>query len=100
MASIPLLKGPKLKESAPDAAPAPEEPWTTPKFNMGKPGYPAFPAGHGGLVGTSSHHRWTGVNLSMQVRAVRDQPGLQLISKRGPGDIVVVGHVEKAPIEN
>jgi uncharacterized protein (TIGR03435 family) len=32
--------------------------------------------------------------------AVRDQLGLELISKQGPGDIVVVDHVEKVPTEN
>jgi uncharacterized protein (TIGR03435 family) len=34
------------------------------------------------------------------VHAIRDQLGLELISKKGPGDIVVVDHVEKVPIEN
>ena len=34
------------------------------------------------------------------VHAVRDQLGLELISKKGPGDIVVVDHVDKVPIEN
>jgi uncharacterized protein (TIGR03435 family) len=34
------------------------------------------------------------------IHAVRDQLGLELISKRGPGDIVVVDHVEKVPTEN
>jgi uncharacterized protein (TIGR03435 family) len=152
--------GPKMKESAPDAALAPEEPWAGPKFTMGKDGYPAFPAGHGGLAGLGGHYRWTGVNLSMPeivktlsnqlgrpvadatglqgkydidmtwnvdlawtlemagrrdlipqvpdngpsgptlIRAVQDRLGLKLNSKRGPGDIVVVDHVEKVPIEN
>ena len=32
--------------------------------------------------------------------SVRDQLGLELISKKGPGDVVVVDHVEKVPIEN
>ena len=32
--------------------------------------------------------------------AIRDQLGLELISKQGPGDIVVVDHVEKVPTEN
>jgi uncharacterized protein (TIGR03435 family) len=153
-------KGPKMKESAPDATSAPEEPWTTPKFSMDKDGYPAFPAGRGGLAGMNGHYRWTGGDLSMQeivktlsgqlgrlvvdatglkgkydidmtwtidlawvmesaglrdqisampdngpngptlIRAVRDQLGLQLISKKGSGDIVVVDHVAKVPIEN
>ncbi len=34
------------------------------------------------------------------VHAVRDQLGLKLISKKGPGDVVVVDHVEKVPTEN
>jgi uncharacterized protein (TIGR03435 family) len=34
------------------------------------------------------------------LHAVRDQLGLPLISKKGPGDIVVVDHVAKVPIEN
>jgi uncharacterized protein (TIGR03435 family) len=34
------------------------------------------------------------------IRAVRDQLGLELIPKKGTGDIVVVDHFEKVPIEN
>lgn len=34
------------------------------------------------------------------IHAVRDQLGLELISKTGPGDIVVVDHVEKVPTGN
>jgi uncharacterized protein (TIGR03435 family) len=34
------------------------------------------------------------------IRAVQDQLGLKLNSKKGLGDIVVVDHVEKVPIEN
>jgi uncharacterized protein (TIGR03435 family) len=153
-------KGLKVKESAPDAALAPEEPWFTPKYSMGKDGYPVFQVGHGGLAGGNGHYRWTGVNVSMQeivktlsyhlgrpvvdstglkgkydidmtwtidlawimeraglpdprgegadngpagptlIRAVQDQLGLKLNSKKGSGDIVVVDHVEKVPIEN
>jgi uncharacterized protein (TIGR03435 family) len=153
-------KGPKMKESPPDATPAPEVPWTFPRFSMGKDGYPAFPAGQVGLAGMNGHYRWTGFSLSMQeivktlsgqlgrpvvdatglkgkydinmtwtidlawvmesagrrdlipdlpdsgpngptlVHAVRDQLGLQLISKKGSGEVVVVDHVEKLPIEN
>jgi uncharacterized protein (TIGR03435 family) len=33
-------------------------------------------------------------------QAVQDQLGLKLNSKKGPGDTVVVDHVEKVPIEN
>jgi uncharacterized protein (TIGR03435 family) len=33
-------------------------------------------------------------------RAVQDQLGLKLNSKKGPGDIVVIDHVEKVPVEN
>ncbi len=153
-------KGLKVKESAPDAALAPEEPWSTPKYSMGKDGYPVFQVGHGGLAGGNGHYRWTGVNVSLQeivktlsyylgrpvvdatglkgkydidmtwtidaawlmeragrpdlrgeladngpsgptlTHAVQDQLGLKLNSKKGPGDIVVVDHVEKVPIEN
>jgi len=31
-------------------------------------------------------------------RAIQDQLGLKLISKKGPGDVVVIDHVEKVPI--
>jgi len=34
------------------------------------------------------------------IHAVRDQLGLELTSTKGPGDIVVVDHVEKVPTEN
>ena len=154
------IKGPKMKESAPDASSAPEDPWALPEYSMGKDGYPAFPAGRGGLAGSNGHYRWTGFNVAMQeivktlsfhlggpvvdatglrgkydidmtwnidvawlleragrrdqieelpddgpsgptlIRAVQDQLGLKLNSKKGLGDIVVVDHVEKVPIEN
>jgi uncharacterized protein (TIGR03435 family) len=42
----------------------------------------------------------SGPNGPTLIHAVRDQLGLQLISKKGPGEIVVVDHVEKVPIEN
>jgi uncharacterized protein (TIGR03435 family) len=153
----------KMKESAPDAAPAPEDPWRIPEFSIGKDGCPVFPAGSGGLMqGRDGCSRWTGFGLSMQeivktlsfhlgrkvvdatglkgkydidmrwwvdwawlnerltplqreqigeqpdegphgptlIHAVRDQLGLELISKKGPGDIVVVDHFEKVPVEN
>ena len=32
--------------------------------------------------------------------AIRDRLGLDLISTKGPGDVVVIDHVEKVPIEN
>ena len=153
-------KGPKMKESPPNASLASEDPWAIPPFTMGKDGYPVFPAGRAGLQGMNGHYRWTGFSLSMQeivktlsgqlgrpvvdatglkgkydinmtwtidlawvmesagrrdlipdlpdsgpngptlVHAVRDQLGLQLISKKGSGEVVVVDHVEKLPIEN
>jgi len=34
------------------------------------------------------------------IHAVRDQLGLELISKKGAGDVVVVDHLEKVPAEN
>ena len=159
-------KGPKMKKSVQNAAVVPEEPWTVPKFSMGKDGYPVFPAGRGGLAGLNGRYRWTGVNVSMQEivqtlsdqlgrpvvdatglkgkydfditwivdtseiqamlsargvpmgapdggrpmaeadsgptlqHAVQDQLGLKLNSKKGPGDLVVVDHAEKVPIQN
>ena len=42
-------KGPKVKESAPDASSEPEDPWAPPEYSMGKDGYPVFPAGRGGF---------------------------------------------------
>jgi uncharacterized protein (TIGR03435 family) len=57
--------GPKMKESAPDAAPAREDPWAIPSFTMGKDGYPVFPSGRGGLAGGNGHYRWNGFNLSV-----------------------------------
>ena len=153
-------KGPKMKESAPDAELAPEEPWAVPQYRMGTDGYPEFPAGHGGLAGGNGHYRWTAVKVSMEEivktlayyvgrpvvdatglkrkydidltwtidmawvlesaghrdmiaelpdsgppgptlqRAVQDQLGLKLNTKKGSGDIVVVDHVEKVPIGN
>jgi uncharacterized protein (TIGR03435 family) len=153
-------KGPKMKESAPDASSASEDPWAAPEYSMGKDGYPVFPAGRGGLAGIDGHYRWTGFNLSLPeivktlsfhlggpvvdatglrgkfdidmtwnidvawlleragrrdligelpddgprnptlLRAVQDQLGLKLNSKKGLGDIVVIDHLEKIPIEN
>ncbi len=154
-------KGPKVKESAPDASSEPEDPWAPPEFRMGVDGYPVFPAGRGGLAaGANGHYRWTGFHVSMReivttlsfhlgrpvvdatglkgnydidmkwgvdvawllesaglrdqiaelpdtgptgptlIRAVQDQLGLKLNSKKGLGDIVVVDHVEKVPTEN
>jgi uncharacterized protein (TIGR03435 family) len=34
------------------------------------------------------------------IKAVRDQLGLQVISRKGRGDIVIIDHVEKVPIGN
>jgi uncharacterized protein (TIGR03435 family) len=155
-------KGPKLKESAPDASSEPEFPWTSSPSTMGKDGYPVFPAGRAGLAGPNGHYRWTGFALSTQdiaktlseqlgrpvvdatglkgkydvdlkwvkdlnfelserakaeileqvgdlpdtrsgptlVRAIQDQLGLKLTSKTGPGDIVVLDHLEKVPTDN
>ena len=152
--------GPKMKASAPDAAPGQEDPWEIAPYSIGKDGYPVFPAGRAGLAGPNGHYRWTGFNLSMGeivktlsfhlgrpvvdatglggkydidmtwgidvawlmesaglreqigelpdtgpvgpslIRAVQDQLGLKLNSTKGPGDIVVVDHLEKVPTEN
>jgi uncharacterized protein (TIGR03435 family) len=153
--------GAKLKKPAADAASPPEDAGAIPKFSM-RNGFPAFPAGHGGLLGLNDRFRWTGFNLTMAeivktlagqvgrpvvdatglkgkfdidiywakepmsrsvaanasdgvppgpvaddidngpsiVRAVQDQLGLKLDSKKGLVDIVVVDHVEKVPAEN
>jgi uncharacterized protein (TIGR03435 family) len=154
-------KGPKMKESAPDAASSPAElPWVFPEERIDKDGCPVFPPGHGGRTEGRSCNRWTGFNLSMQeivktmsfnlgrkivdstglkgkydidmkwylewnvegltpdqrelvgeeppdlphgpsfLHAVRDQLGLELISKKGSGDVVVVDHFEKVPTGN
>jgi uncharacterized protein (TIGR03435 family) len=156
-------KGLQMKESAPDAAPAPEDPWAIPEISIGKDGCPVFSAGKGGLrQGRDGCTRWIGFDLSMEeivktlsfnlgrkvvdatglkgkydidirwwfdeartfesltplereqigrqpdegfhgptlIHAVRDQLGLELISKKGSGDIVVVDHFEKVPTEN
>jgi uncharacterized protein (TIGR03435 family) len=156
--------GLKMKESAPGAAPAAEDPWAAPQYTMGKDGYPVFPPGRGGLAGGNGFYRWKGFNVTMGdlaktlsfhlgppvvdatglkgnydidmywvkdikeiseslaargllspedvaavagadsgpslQRAIQDQLGLKLESKRGPGDIVVIDHVEKVPTEN
>jgi uncharacterized protein (TIGR03435 family) len=42
----------------------------------------------------------TGPSGPTLVRAVQDQLGLKLTSKKGFGDIVVVDHVERIPTEN
>ncbi|MGA3097035.1 MAG: TIGR03435 family protein [Bryobacteraceae bacterium] len=160
-------KGLKMKESAPGAALAAEEPWwKSPQHSMGKDGYPVFPVGRGGLAEGNGYYRWTAVNVSMPEivktlatylgrpvidatglrgkydidmtwivdiseitaslaargvfgdspddvprvagpdsgptlqHAVQDQLGLELNSKKGLGDIVVVDRVAKVPIEN
>jgi uncharacterized protein (TIGR03435 family) len=155
-------KGPKMKETAPDASLAPEDPWAMPEFSIGKDGCPVFPTGRGGLMGLDGCYRWIGFSLSMReivktlslhlgrkvvdstglkgkydidmtwsvdvawrmemlekaglleqigeepdghngptlMHAVRNQLGLELTPKKGPGDIVVVDHFEKVPIEN
>jgi uncharacterized protein (TIGR03435 family) len=153
-------KGPRMKESMPDAPSELDDPWAGPEYSMGKDGYPVFPAGRGGLAGPNGHYRWTGFNLSMPeivktlsfhlgrpvidatglrgkydidmrwgidlawlletsghrdeigdlpdvgppgpplIRAVQDQLGLKLSSKKGLGDIVVIDHLEKVPTEN
>ena len=148
-------KGPKMKESSPDAVSVPEDPWAHTEPSIGKDGCPVFPAGRDGRTeGRAGCNRWTGFNLSMLdivktlsfnlgrkvvdatglkgkydiditwylewngpqevvgeepadlphgpslINAVRDQLGLELIPKKGPGDIVVVDHFEKVPVEN
>jgi uncharacterized protein (TIGR03435 family) len=42
----------------------------------------------------------TGPTGPTLIRAVQDQLGLKLNSKKGFGDIVVIDHVEKVPTEN
>ena len=78
-------KGRKMKESAPGVAPTQEDPWSLPKVSMGKDGYPAFPAGHGGMAGFNGHYRWTGVNVSMPeiVKTLSGQLGRPVIDATG-----------------
>ena len=155
--------GPKMKESAQDAASAPEDPWPNHLlYTMVKDGYPVFPAGRSGLAGPNGHYRWTAFNVSTQdiaktlsdqlgrpvvdstglkggyavdlkwvvdldfllsesakdevreqvgelpdtgsgptlVRALQDQLGLRMNSKKGSGEIVVIDHIEKVPTPN
>jgi uncharacterized protein (TIGR03435 family) len=152
--------GLKMKESAADAAAQADDPGTVPHLTMGKDGFPAFPAGRGGMIGLNGHFRWTGVNVTIAditktlsgqlgrpvidatglkgkydidmtwiqesmggrgggaasgneapvvaevdagptiTRAIQEQLGLRVDSKKGPGDILVVDHAEKVPIEN
>ena len=54
-------------------------------------------SGHAEEIGRLPDSGPTGPPL---VRAVQDQLGLKLNSKKGRGDIVVIDHLEKAPIEN
>jgi uncharacterized protein (TIGR03435 family) len=153
-------KGLKLKRSAVGAHAPEQDPWTPPKFTMGRDGYPVFAPGEAGLQGLGGHYRWVGFNLSTQeiaktlafqlgrpvvdatglqdkydvdmtwaidaawllessgradlaaempdagpsgpslMRAVQDQLGLKLISKKGLGEIVVVDRVESVPTAN
>ncbi len=97
-------KGPKMKESAPDATPAPEVPWTLPRFSMGKDGYPAFPAGRGGLVGMNGRYRWKGVDLSMQeiVKTLSGQlarPVVDATGLRGKYDIDLTWIIDTSEIQ-
>ncbi len=54
-------------------------------------------SGHAAEIGLLPDTGPTGPPL---IRAVEDQLGLKLISKKGTGNIVVIDHLEKAPIEN
>jgi uncharacterized protein (TIGR03435 family) len=78
-------KGPKMKESAPGGTPAQEDPWSVPQVSMGKDGYPAFPAGRGGIAGFNGRYRWTGVNVTMQeiVKTLSGQLGRPVIDATG-----------------
>jgi uncharacterized protein (TIGR03435 family) len=58
-------KGSKMKPSPPDAVPPEEDLWGVPKYTMGADGYPAFPAGQGGLAGANDHYRWTAIHVSL-----------------------------------
>jgi uncharacterized protein (TIGR03435 family) len=78
-------KGLRMKESAPDAPPARQDPWELPTFSIGKDGYPIFPAGHGGLAGPDGNYRWTESNLSMReiVKTLSFQLGRPVIDATG-----------------
>jgi uncharacterized protein (TIGR03435 family) len=54
-------------------------------------------AGMGDLIAELPDEGPRGPSLT---RAVQDQLGLKLNSKKGPGDTVVIDHVEKVPIGN
>jgi uncharacterized protein (TIGR03435 family) len=57
--------GLKMKASAPDAAPAPDDPWAIPDYTTGKDGYPVFSPGRGGLAGAGGLYRWVGFHVGL-----------------------------------
>jgi uncharacterized protein (TIGR03435 family) len=80
-------KGSRLK-SSPAAAPNDwENPWWDPfHATLGKDGYPAFPAGKGGLAtGMAGHNRWTAFHVSTAdiARLLSDQLGRPVIDATG-----------------
>jgi len=77
--------GLKMKESAPDAAPAPEDPWAVAGYTMGTDGYPVFPPGRGGLAGPNGFYRWKGYNVTMEdlARTLSFQLGPPVIDATG-----------------
>jgi uncharacterized protein (TIGR03435 family) len=58
--------GVKLRESAPDAAPAVVEWGVPPGTTLGKDRYPVLPEGVPGLVGMGNHCRWRSSNVTME----------------------------------
>lgn len=56
--------GLKLMQSAGNAPPEADDPWAPPTYTTGKDGYPAFPAGRGGIAGISGHYRWVGFDVT------------------------------------
>ena len=158
-------KGSKMRESAPGVSPQQQDPWSPPKYTVGKDGYPSFRAGEYGVAGVNGRYRWLAVGQSMEdivktlsfqlgrpvvdttgltgkydidlkwtidfaaiterlaksgafgdnpadvpvvetpagpdlPHAIVGQLGLKVTSKKGPGRIVVIDHVEKVPLEN
>jgi uncharacterized protein (TIGR03435 family) len=79
-------RGVKLRESAPDSAPAVADYGIVPGTTLGKDRYPVLPEGVPGLVGMGNHNRWRSSNVTTADIAhvlrwefrtdVRDETGL------------------------
>jgi uncharacterized protein (TIGR03435 family) len=77
--------GLKMQESAADA-PSPEVDWSrVPGSTRGSDGYPVFPAGAQGLMGTNNHLRWRSSNVTMAdiVKVLRRTVGSDVVDRTG-----------------